>query len=115
MIRFAARQAPDELLYDPPGVIRVSVGWMQFPRLLDSAFEQIRMYAKSDLAVSLRLLRALTDIATSTQDPEYRRILIERGARTVAGSAEKLGEDEMTELRARLEVLEALMPGSPAL
>lgn len=112
MIRFAARQAPEEMLYDPPGVIRVSVGWMQFPRLLDAAFEQIRMYAKSDLAVSLRLLRALTDIAVSTQDPAYRRILVERGARTVAGCAEKLGEDEMTELRVRLEALEALEPGA---
>jgi uncharacterized membrane protein len=98
-------------VYDPPGVIRVSIGWMQFPRLLDAAFEQIRMYAKSDLAVSLRLLRALTDIATSTGDAEYRRILIERGARTVAGCAEKLGDDEMTELRVRLEALEALAPG----
>jgi uncharacterized membrane protein len=111
MIRFAARQVPDELLYDPPGVIRVSIGWMQFSRLLDAAFEQIRMYSKSDLAVSLRLLRALTDIATSTGDPGYRRNLIERGARTVAGCAEKLGDDEMSELRARLEMLEALMPG----
>jgi uncharacterized membrane protein len=115
MIRFAARQLPEELLYDPPGVIRVSVAWMQFPRLLDAAFEQIRMYAKSDLAVSLRLLRALTDIAASTEDPEYRRILVERGTRTVAGCAEKLGDDEMTELRIRLEALEALEPGAKAL
>jgi uncharacterized membrane protein len=112
MIRFVARQVPEELLYDPPGVIRVSVMWMQFPRLLDAAFDQIRMYAKSDLAVSLRLLRALTDIATSTEDPEYRRILVERGARTVAGCAEKMGDDEMTELRVRLEALEALMPAA---
>lgn len=112
MIRFAARQVPEELLYDPPGVIRVSIAWMQFPRLLDAAFEQIRMYSKSDLAVSLRLLRALTDVATSTQDPEYRRILVERGARTVAGCAEKMGDDEMTELRVRLEALEALEPGA---
>jgi uncharacterized membrane protein len=113
MIRFAARQVPEEMLYDPPGAIRVSVGWMQFPRLLDAAFEQIRMYSKTDLAVSLRLLRALTDIATSTQDPEYRRILVERGARTVAGCAEKMGDDELTDLRARLEALETLAPGPP--
>jgi uncharacterized membrane protein len=86
-------------------VIRVSIGWIQFPRLLDAAFEQIRMYAKSDVAVSLRLLRALGDIATSTSDPEFRQILIERGWRTVAGCAEKMGEDEMRELRTRQEGL----------
>jgi len=110
MIRFASRQPPDELMFDPPGVIRVSIGWIQFPRLLDAAFEQIRMYAKSDVAVSLRLLRALGDIATSTSDPEFRQILIERGWRTVAGCAEKMGEDEMRELRTRQEGLAAAVP-----
>jgi uncharacterized membrane protein len=66
-------------------VIRVSLGWIQLPRLLDAAFEQIRMYAKADLAVSLRLLRALGDIASSTPDLEYHKILIDRGRRVVAG------------------------------
>ena len=108
VIRYASRQPPDELLFDPPGVVRVSIGWIQFPRLLDAAFEQIRMYAKSDAAVSLRLLRALGDIATTTPDPEYRKILIERGWRTVAGCAERMGDDEMRELRIRQEALAAL-------
>jgi uncharacterized membrane protein len=107
MIRFASRQPPDELMFDPPGVIRVSMAWMQFPRLLDAAFEQIRMYAKSDVAVSLRLLRALGDIAATTGDAEYREILLERGWRTIAGCAEKMGEDEMRELRNRQEGLAA--------
>jgi uncharacterized membrane protein len=115
MIRFASRQPPDELMFDPPGVIRVSIGWIQFPRLLDAAFEQIRMYAKSDVAVSMRLLRALGDIAATTSDPEYRKILVERGWRTVAGCAEKMGEDEMRELRNRQEGLAALAISSPGI
>jgi len=108
MIRFVSRQPPEELLYDPPGVIRVSLSWLQFGRLLDAAFEQIRMYAKGDAAVSLRLLRALGDIAATTTDPEFRQILVERGWRTVAGCAERLGPDEMKELRTRQETLAAL-------
>ncbi len=108
VIRYVSRQTPDELLFDPPGVVRVSLGWIQFPRLLDAAFEQIRMYAKGDLAVSLRLLRAFGDIAATTTDPDYRQILIERGWRTIAGCAEKMGEDEMRELRVRQEALAAL-------
>jgi uncharacterized membrane protein len=87
----------------------VSLGWPRFPGLLDSAFEQIRMYAKSDLAVSLRLLRALTDIAASTPDPEYRRILVERGSRVVAGCQEKLDVDQMRELQMRMELLAGLI------
>jgi uncharacterized membrane protein len=106
LIRFASREPPDDLLYDPPGIVRASIGWIHFKRLLEAAFEQIRMYSKTDVAVSLRLLRALGDIAASTPDPEFRRILVEQGMRTLAGCAEKLGEDELTELRARQAALE---------
>ena len=110
MIRFASREPPDELLYDPPGMLRVSVRWISFDRLLEAAFEQIRMYSKTDVAVSLRLLRALGDIAASTPDQEFRRILVERGKRTVAGCAEKLGQDEMRELCVRQSALETFTP-----
>jgi len=106
LIRFASREPPEELLYDPPGIVRASIGWIHFERLLEAAFEQIRMYAKTDVAVSLRLLRALGDIAASTPDPEFRRILVERGMRVVAGCAEKLEEEELRALRARQAALE---------
>jgi len=106
LIRYASREPPEELLYDPPGIVRASIGWIHFERLLEAAFEQIRMYSKTDVAVSLRLLRALGDIAASTPDPEFRRMLVEQGIRTVAGCAEKLGEEELRELRSRQAALE---------
>jgi uncharacterized membrane protein len=106
LIRFASREAPVSLLCDPPGVVRVSVMWSDFERMLDAAFEQIRLYSQTDLAVSLRMMRALSDIAATTPDPEDRRTLAERGRRIVEGCAEKLGEQEMKQLRARLTVLE---------
>src|ERR1019366_8033409 len=87
-------------------VVRASIGWIHFERLLEAAFEQIRMYSKADVAVSLRLLRALDDVAASTPDPEFRRILAERGMRVVAGCAEKLGEEELSALRVRQAALE---------
>jgi len=105
MIRFASREPPESALYDPPGTVRVVIPWIGFGRLLEAAFEQIRLYSKSDVAVSLRLLRALTDIAATTPDPEYRRTLAERGRQVVAGCAEKLGDEELQALRARLDAL----------
>jgi len=77
LIRFASREPRDNLLYGPPGIVRVSIEWMHFDRLAVSAFEQIRLYSKTDITVSLRLLRALNDIALSTSNPKYRRILAE--------------------------------------
>jgi hypothetical protein len=59
------------------------------------------------VAVSLRLLRALGDIAASTPDVEFRRILVERGVRVVAGCAGQLGEEELRKLRARQAALES--------
>jgi uncharacterized membrane protein len=82
--------------------------------MLDSAFRQIRLYSQGDLAVSLRMMRALSDIAVTLQDPEDRRKLVERGRRLVEGCAEKLGEQEMTELRARQADLEKLWVAAPA-
>ena len=65
------------------------------------------MYAKGDVAVSLRLLRALGDIALTTPDPSFRAAIHERGKRIVDGCAEKLGEAELRALRTRLSMLEA--------
>jgi len=106
LIRFASREPPEPALYDPPGTLRAIIPWIGFERLLEAAFEQIRLYAKSDVAVSLRLLRALGDIAVTTPDPGYRRMLAERGRQVVAGCSEKLGGEELRALRVRLEALE---------
>jgi uncharacterized membrane protein len=112
LIRFASREPAEQLLFDPPGVVRVSIAWIGFERLLESAFEQIRLYAKGDVAVSLRLLRALRDIAATTQNPNYRDSLIEMGRRVVAGCAEKLTSTEMREIRLRAETLELATTGA---
>ncbi len=108
LIRFASREPPDDLLYDPPGIVRASLEWIRFDHLLISAFEQIRMYSRTDMAVSLRLLRALGDIAASTPDLQYRRILTEHGARTVADCAENFDEENLKELYARQATLESV-------
>jgi uncharacterized membrane protein len=108
LIRVAAHEPPEPHYYDPPGVLRLTLPWIGFEGLLDSAFEQIRLYAKADTAVSLRLLRALADIATSTPVPDLRAELVERGRRIVAGCAERLGEHELIQMRPRLETLEKI-------
>jgi uncharacterized membrane protein len=113
LIHFASREAPTSLLCDPPGVVRVSILWSNFERMLDSAFEQIRLYSQTDVAVSLRVMRALGDIAVTTPDPEHRQSLAARGKRIVEGCAHKLGEQEMKELRARQAGLEKFLVPAP--
>ena len=114
LIRFAAREPPPPIFYNPPGIARVSIRSIDFDGLLKSAFEQIRLYSKSDVAVSLRMLRALADIAWTSQESAFRRALYKEGSRVVEGCAEKLDEEELTPMRARLGVLEKLVNDSPA-
>ena len=109
LIRFASRELPATVFYDPPGMARVSIPQIGFEGLLTSAFEQIRLYSKSDIAVSLRMLRALGDIAWTSSEPAFRRALYEQGKRIVEGCAEKLGDEELRPMRARLSALERLV------
>jgi uncharacterized membrane protein len=106
LIRFASRESPESVLYDLPGVVRTQIPWIGFDQLLCSAFDQVRHYAKGDIAVSLRLLRALDDIAMSTQDSAFHRALVEHGKRIVAGCEQHLGGQEMKAMRVRLATLE---------
>jgi uncharacterized membrane protein len=108
LIRFASREMPASLLYDPPGVVRASIPRIGFEGLLTSAFEQIRLYSKADIAVSLRMLRALADIAGTTDDPAYRLKLHELGMRILNGCAEELTEEDVKPMFVRLATLEKL-------
>jgi uncharacterized membrane protein len=105
MIRVASREPPECGLYDPPGILRVYIPWIGFDGLFHSAFEQIRWYARTDVAVSLRLLRALSDIAFTVQDKAMRQKIVDR-ARHVVADMEQLGEEALTEMRIRLSALE---------
>jgi uncharacterized membrane protein len=109
-IRFMSRNAPVSLLCDPPHVVRVIVPWIAAEELLDTAFEQIRHYSASDIAVSLRLLRAFDDIASTCGDPRVIDSLIGRGRRIVAGCAERLPPEQVTRLCQRLAGVEGRVP-----
>jgi uncharacterized membrane protein len=109
LIRFVGRNIPASLLCDPPHVVRVIVPWIGTESLLDTAFEQIRHYSASDIAVSLRLLRAFDDIAAACTDPRIVESLAARGRRVLAGCAARLQPDQTEKLRERLGALEARM------
>jgi len=107
MIRFVNRSVPASLLCDPPHVVRVIIPWIAVENLLETAFEQIRHYSASDIAVSLRLLRAFDDIASTCSDPRIVESFVMRGRRIVADCAKRLDPSEIENLRRRLSALEA--------
>jgi uncharacterized membrane protein len=111
LIRWVGRMPPRSYFYDPPHHLRVVIPWINFNGLLDLAFEQIRHYSVADAAVSLRLMRALGDIASTVDEPTIRGRLLDRGKRLIAGCAEHLQEGDLERLRQRLWLLESGIAG----
>jgi len=107
MIRWIGRAPPRRAYYDPPHVLRVVVPWIDLEGLLDLAFEQIRHYGAADAAVSLRLMRAFTDIACTVEDPNIQKAIVGRGKRLIAGCEGRLHGDDLARLLRRFVSLEA--------
>jgi uncharacterized membrane protein len=105
LIRWTQRQPPEQHLYRPSNQLRVTLPWINLEKLLDTAIEQIRAYATSDAAVSLRLLRLLGDVAATIDDPALLRILATRAGRVVQGCRGRLPEDDVARLERRLASL----------
>jgi uncharacterized membrane protein len=106
LIRWAGRAPPPGRYYEPRNVLRLTVPWIGFDGLLDLAFEQIRHYAAADAAVSLRLMRALGDVASTIADLDLRHRLVERGRHVVAGCTGRLQEGDFRRLQGRFALLE---------
>jgi uncharacterized membrane protein len=108
LIKFAMHRAPQTEFYSPDNTLRLSVPWLGFDRILESAFEQVRLYSQADVAVSLRLLRAFSDIASTLPERESRKLIVEQGIKLVAGCSERLNEEVLKEMRLRLAALEKM-------
>lgn len=108
LIRWLGRFPPESLLFRPPHVLRVVVPWIDLEGLLNTAFEQIRAYATTDAAVSLRLLRLLQDVAVTVDSDVLRLVIVERGRRVVEGCRGRLPANDLLRLEQRQAVLEGV-------
>jgi uncharacterized membrane protein len=109
VILWISRIPPPSHYFAPPHILQLFVPWMSFDGLLDTAFEQIRHYAVADVPVSLRLLRAFDDIASTTQHADLRTRLLERAHRVMVGCARHLPKDELVRLQQRFAALETMI------
>jgi uncharacterized membrane protein len=108
LIRWLDRFPPESMLFSPPHVLRVVLPWIELEGLLNTAIEQIRAYATTDAAVSLRLLRLLHDVAATLDNDELRQRIVARGPCIVEGCRGRLPANDFARLQHRLAVLEAM-------
>lgn len=92
--RLAERQFPSAYRYDNDYKLRIIAEPVAFEQLVDTAFNQIRHYGKSDVAVTLRLLKAIAQITRCTQRPRDRLALEQQAEMILQGSREGLSQQQ---------------------
>jgi uncharacterized membrane protein len=91
--RLAQRDFPSPYRYDDEQNLRVIAHGVTFEGLVDSAFNQIRQYGYTDVAVTIRLLEAIARIAPYTRYNKDRAALLRHASMIKHGSVEKITEE----------------------
>jgi uncharacterized membrane protein len=91
--RIAQRDFPSPYRYDGEHNLRVIVEVATFEGLVNSAFNQIRQYGYTDVAVTIRLLEAIARIAPYTRSNKDRALLLRHAGMIERGSLEKITEE----------------------
>ena len=101
LCHFAQREIPSPYRYDQNNQLRVIAEPITFADVTDAAFNQIRQYGQSSVAVTMRLLEAISVIASFTHRTSDQIVLrchadmIERGSQE--GVAEELDRKAIEE------------------
>ncbi len=91
--RLAQRDFPSPYRYDKDNNLRAIAQGVTFAGLTDTAFNQIRQYGRSDVAVTIRLLEAIAAIASYTRNPKDRASLLRHAKMIERDSYEGVSEE----------------------
>jgi len=89
----AQRDFPSPYRYDDNNKLRVIARAVTFAGLTDAAFNQIRQYSTSDVAVTIRLLEAIATIACYTQNQKDRAALHRHAEMILHDSCEAVSQE----------------------
>jgi len=93
LAQLAQRSIPSAYRYDEAQTLRVIAEPINFSSLVDSAFNQIRRYGASDIAVSLHLIEAISRITAYTNSYKYRFSLRQQVEMIMQSSYEHVTEE----------------------
>ncbi len=88
--RLAGRETPSAYRFDEGGQLRVVAEVTSMAGLVDAAFHQIRQAARTNAAVTLRLLETIAVILPFARDATFRESLRRHAALVLEGSQEGL-------------------------
>ncbi|MBH8552972.1 DUF2254 domain-containing protein [Nostocaceae cyanobacterium CENA357] len=88
------REFPSPYRYDEDNKLRVIAEPITFAGMVNDAFNQIRQYGRSDAAVTIHLLEAITIVANYAHNPQDRENLRRHADMIERGSHEGLPEEQ---------------------
>lgn len=93
LARLAERQIPSGYRYDDENKLRLMADSVTFEGLVETAFNQIRQYGRSSVAVTIRLLETIAVIAAHTHIQTEREALRRQAKMIKQGSDEAIPEE----------------------
>lgn len=104
LVELADRRLPSPYRHDDTGRLRVATNASTPDGLVDAAFHQIRQAARSNAAVSLRLLEVIADAGRQILEPSFRAALWRHAQLIARGAQESLPDpSDQAEATERLE------------
>ncbi len=92
--RLAQRDFPSPYRYDDNNKLRIIAEPVMYADLVDAAFNQIRQYSTKDVAVTIRLLEAIAQIAPYASSSKDRAALRRHAEMILRGSQAALSEEQ---------------------
>jgi uncharacterized membrane protein len=94
LCRLGERTIPSRYRHDERGVLRVVTGEVSFDGVVDAAFDQIRQAARTNVAVTLRLLEVIEVVLQGAQREEDREALLRQATMIWRGADGAMAEPE---------------------
>ncbi|WP_013334674.1 DUF2254 domain-containing protein [Gloeothece verrucosa] len=92
LCRLVEREIPSSYRYDENNQLRIIANPVTFEGMVDAAFNQIRQNVSSSVAVRIRLLEALAEIAAHTDNDDYRQVLMIHSQMVNQDALERISE-----------------------
>lgn len=117
LCKFSDKSIPSSFRYDEQGRLRVVTDASTIRGIVDDTLDQIRQAARSDAAVTIRLLETIEAVGHHTKNPEFRTALRRQADAIFRGSQEGLADsqDRKDAKQRHREAIRALDGGADAL
>jgi uncharacterized membrane protein len=93
LARLARRRLPSPYRFDGEGKLRAIADGVTYGGVLDAAFNQIRQYARTNVAVLIRMLETIRAVAEIARRPVDRAALLRHAEMIYAGVGEQVPEE----------------------